>query len=69
MTPVCTPDIAGQLNVLDDLSKFTLLFDAPLTKNHEPTWEFWAKQVNYSLPRIKRKRSFATSKYGDPSRH
>ncbi len=59
MAPVCKPEIAAQLSGIEDLSDFTVLVDAPLDSDHEPNWDFWAREIGQPLPAFRRKRSFA----------
>ena len=59
MAPICAPEIAKQINRVEDLANFTLLEDLQINTDFEPTWDYWSRQTGNPLPNIKRRRRFA----------
>lgn len=58
MSPVCAPSIAKSLSAVDDLVNFVILKDDHESSAALSNWDFWAKEVNVSLPHFTRKRKF-----------
>ncbi|EEE35943.1 transcriptional regulator, LysR family [Rhodobacteraceae bacterium KLH11] len=49
--PVCAPALLPRLTTIEDLSRHTLLVDENLHHGAaSPTWEFWARQCQLTLP-------------------
>lgn len=59
MAPVCSPELAKNLQSIEDLADQVILQDTPETSETPSNWEFWAKEENITLPHFKR-----TKKYG-----
>ncbi len=60
--PVCAPALLPELKRIEDLSQHTLLVDENLHHGtSSPTWEFWARQTNLTLPSEVRTRRLGQS--------
>ena len=60
--PVCAPALLTNLNGIEDLSHHTLLVDENLHHGAaSPTWEFWARQSDLTLPTPLRTRRLGQS--------
>lgn len=58
MSPVCSPAVAETLKDINDLANHVILRDALETPEHRSNWEFWAKEVNVTLPHFPETRSY-----------
>ena len=55
--PVCAPSLLANLNTIEDLVHHTILIDENLPQSgYRPTWDFWAKDQNITLPPARRTR-------------
>ncbi|SDW96932.1 transcriptional regulator, LysR family [Ruegeria halocynthiae] len=60
--PVCAPALLPKLTCIEDLSQHTLLVDENLHHGaSSPTWEFWARQTELTLPSTVRTRRLGQS--------
>ncbi len=60
--PVCAPALLPSLTCIEDLSRHTLLVDENLHHGAaSPTWEFWARQTDLTLPPSVRTRRLGQS--------
>ncbi len=60
--PVCAPGLLPRLQSIEDLSLHTLLVDENLHHGTaSPTWDFWARQCDLSLPAALRTRRLGQS--------
>lgn len=58
MSPVCSPELAKQLNEMSDLANHVILKDTLETPEHRSNWEFWAKETNTTLPHFPHARKY-----------
>ena len=58
MAPVCAPELAEQLSCVKDLANFVILQDDTEANGQRSNWDFWAKEVNETLPYFTRIRRF-----------
>lgn len=57
--PVCAPALLPRLKNIDDLARHTLLVDENLPHGDaSPTWDFWARDHGFDLPKPLRTRRF-----------
>ncbi len=64
MTPVCAPELLERqlrLKSISDLCEHTLLVDDISHIGNPPTWEYWAKSAQVTLPKIPHIRKFSQS--------
>jgi LysR family glycine cleavage system transcriptional activator len=58
MFPVCAPDLAKQINTLDDLSNHVILHDTQNAAEHMSNWDFWATEQDIKLPPMPKKQHY-----------
>lgn len=58
MSPVCSPQLGESLNDINDLANHTILRDTLEGPEHRSNWEFWAKEVNVTLPHFPQTRVY-----------
>ena len=58
MVPVCSPELAVEIDTVDDLAKFTILQDDVNKLGVPPTWDVWAGEAGVKLPKFSNARKF-----------
>ncbi|MFY9320763.1 LysR substrate-binding domain-containing protein [Lentibacter algarum] len=58
MAPVCAPELAEKLNTIEDLASFVILQDETKESDWRSNWDFWAKEVNVTLPHFPKTRKY-----------
>lgn len=58
MAPVCAPQLATKLKTVADLANFVILKDETEASDRRSNWNFWAKEVNVTLPHFPKKRTY-----------
>jgi LysR family glycine cleavage system transcriptional activator len=60
--PVCSPALLPKLQTIENLAEQTVLIDENLPQGSaSPTWDFWARDQNITLPAAKRTRRLGQS--------
>jgi LysR family glycine cleavage system transcriptional activator len=58
MSPVCSPKLAQALKTPADLANHVILQDTFDGHEHRSMWDFWAKEVQVTLPHFKQARKY-----------